>query len=303
MLLKDVDGRLDTECQFTFSREDRVFSISKTMNRSFICFLDPKENVLTAYIPDSEEEYEDIGLPIAKEEREGFTVVELAVEDTITRLIKSIASIPTAAIPTISVENGKLTARFRLHNTFLPQVSNALAKITTLKSLLSDVSIFQSRGLTFFLHTINEESPLQVVILELPLALMEDSAVVSALKKGGVAELSYFGTDPSRPRFIVYGNGGDEPGLVPVVQDSFIFETSINSETLKALTSILNSERIKRYGVFFKIDDDKLKRVIFLNRYDAVRGIAEALEFYRRSGYPAALTLSQKFSEDIWKFV
>ena len=101
-----MDNRLDTECELTFSREDRVFSLSRAMNCSFMCFLNPKDKVLTVYIPDIEGEYEHTDLRPSKEEREGFTAVELHVEDSITGLISSIASIPTASSPAISVENG-----------------------------------------------------------------------------------------------------------------------------------------------------------------------------------------------------
>ena len=307
MLIRDLDKRLDTECKIIFAKNDRVFDLSKATGQTFQAFLDDRggEKLCLVYIPKEKLSYlsESVKFLTPTTENEGFVVASVPVEDSLFELFSRLESVPSTSSFDITVENGYLTVIFRFYHNSISEISSQFVRTELLKHLVKEINIQPAGGLRERCNRKSMEFPVRVLVYSIPFAEIKGKIAKSLFTQGAIAESAAVFTHEVEPRLIFYGGKDLKTDHKPIHKNTSIYEVpfkSVGMETFMVLNEIFNSEGLKRFHVFFKKVGDKMRIIVFVNKYDAMNHITVSFAYYTKAGVPVDLNLSTDYSQNVW---
>jgi hypothetical protein len=307
MLIRDLDKRLDTECKMIFAKNDRVFDLSKATGLTFQAFLDDRgsEKLCLVYIPKDKLSYvsNSVKFLTPTTENERFIVPSVPVEDSLFELFSRLERVPSTSSFDITVEDGYLTVFFRFHHDSIPEISKQFAKTELLKHLVKEINIQPAVGLRERCDRKSKEFPVRVLVYSIPFAEIKGKVARSLFNQGAIAESAAVFTHEVEPRLIVYGRKDLKTDLKPIYKNTSIYEVpfkSVRMETFTILNEIFNSEGLKRFHVFFKKEGDKVKIIVFVNKYDAMNHITVSFAYYTKAAVQVELNLSTDYNQNVW---
>ena len=307
MLLGELDKRLDTECKITFAKSDRVFDLSKATGQTFQAFLGDRrsEKLCLVYIPRDKLSFasNSVRFLTPTTDNEGFIVASVPIEESLYELFSRLEKVSSTSSFDITVENGDLTVIFRFHHDSISEISNQLVKTELLKHLVKEISIQPAGGLKDRCDKKSKEFPVRVLVYSIPFAEIKGKIAKSLFTQGAIAESAAVFTNEVEPRLIFYGKKDIKTDLKPIYKNTSIYELpfkSVGMETFSVLNEIFNSEGLKRFHVFFKKEGDKMRIIVFVNKYDAMKHISVSFAYYSKAGVPVDLNLSTDYYQKVW---
>jgi hypothetical protein len=307
MLIGDLDKRLDTDCKIIFAKNDRVFDLSKATGQTFQAFLNERgsEKLCLVYIPKDKLSYlsESVKLLTPTAENEGFVVASVPIEDSLFEFFGRLESVPSTSSFDITVESGYLTVSFRFYHESISEISSQFVKTELLKHLVKEINIQPAGGLMEKFNYKSKEFPVRVLVYSIPFAEIKGKIAKSLFTQGAIAESAAVFTHEAEHRLIFYGKKDLKTDLKPIYRNTSIYELpfkSIGMETFTVLNEIFNSEGLKRFHVFFKKEGDKMKIIVFVNKYDAMNHISVSFAYYSKAGVPVDLNLSTDYYQTVW---
>ncbi len=306
MLLREIDKELDMECKIVFNKDDRIFSLSKALNRTFQAFVETKngERVLSVYVPKGavEEAGNMAKFLTSGSENERFLISDIPIEDSIFEFLIALGKIESTSTFDVFIQKGKMTVRFRFHKSAIPNISQVLAKNDILKHLVKEISILPTAGFITYLDIKNKEFSLHLIEYSMPFSIIKNEQIKSLFKNGAIAEVVNVFSDTSNHKLLIYGAKGSKTDLKPISPGSDIYEVPLETlevESFNVLTNVFNSKGIKRYNIFYKKVDDTFRILTFLERYDAMKHISELFIFYNRLNQTVDLSLSMGYTPEM----
>ncbi|MGC8505279.1 MAG: hypothetical protein ACP5NK_01020 [Thermoplasmata archaeon] len=291
-ITSEVDKRLDRECEFTFTWDDNVFSLSRRYNLVALgTFLRTEHEIDIYYflkdVPSRIQEMRNALILLNAENiGENWVIKQPITASKFLDAINGILKIPSIVLDMTMMRNGKLHLRFRFHHSVDSMVSDYIIAQLSGSMDFSVHYLGKSRG---FVNTVGEISEI------LPLASVKYSVVAPEHEKQ--PSKNPIGMKWERVRKYVRGDpvlhyvyyGFSEPpeesrkNLYVISDEDHLYETITGNEVITFINENSEKNRLMRVGAMHFFNGTSLEINVIIARSSVrtyLRVLSEARQKY-----------------------
>lgn len=301
MLLRDIDKALDMQCKLVIKGTGKIFTLSRSLNIEIPLLILEKSNEFRAYLEKSKEN-EDISSYLgAREENSMYVIDNLLVDSVVWNILFSLNKINSVSPQILTIENGNIVTRLRFHHDYLKEVSETIAEfIVPSGEKVIEIDIEPCKGLSNLFENRNKRSPMSVLSFEVPANVYDDENVLNILRKGAIIELTNNKVSENARCGILFSNY-NPGGLAHLAEN--IYEISIKNLFLNSLSDLADFKGIKRFSIFGKLQNERIKIIVFLNRIDVNKYLTVLFSLVKENNLDIYLSLCQRYDYSIWEFL
>ncbi len=304
MQLKEVDKKLDMQGTIVFSKNDRIFQLSRINNRVYQCIIEKNEEQKSLLVLLGKEKYnsgtEELKFFQTSTDNAGRIVARVSLEEAIFKLLLGLVEVSSVSGLSLMVYNGSLLVKFRFHHTFTSGVSRILQQCVRLVHIVKEILIEPTEGIIAELDRRSQETPLSVLAVDLPLTLVNNEQSISILANGGIGEFAGIVSPTPSYKFLYYSPSEVGDSLTVVDRENHIYESRSNVEILGLITQLLRNAHIKPHLIAFRASGNSLRSYLFVEKEDAVRVISGGFKVVSRASVDVGLALAVDYSPDVW---
>ncbi len=313
MKVKDSERRLDLRCLLALREQGPVTGYLKGSTERFPAYVFRENGAIfvNILVPKTSQEDQKKLMFLknydALEKKDYFVITQRINNLPQLRASRELFEVPSVVLNSVYFEGDMLYMDFRFHRNFAQDVSRLLSKFSENFEDTRVVDLGPSQGLTGILDSMNRTIPLSVVKYMVPNQGSDSGLKKVMIDDRFLAEVEQTKFSDDGHTYLLYAPSeitikGDD--IREISYDDCIYEARDFNPYLLEVSKIANENKIPRYSLFTRRIGENIETLIFLpesQREEYSRLLFElARKFFDN---PPVLTVSRRYSADLWEFL